>query len=217
MSEGNLFGVALALPVIEARLLEHVQLWVPDYLRDIERQVAVRPDGAPHAVGSLPLFRSFTPTDGRVDKWPENQLPACLFGSPGLDGPPRRDGRGEHEGTFAVGFTVVVSARDDRWTRWLCGIYAAALRLLFIQQGAVQGLPITHVTYTDESYDPLAYSRQRAIMAATVTFAVGVGGLGSARQGPAAPSPTPDGAVPDPGPFPAVEETILEVERSPVD
>lgn len=215
MTDANLFGRAVSLGQIERRLTAHCRLWFPSYLRNAEREEGVKADGVtPHQVGTLPLPKAWEATQGRVDKWPAAQLPAVVFGSPGLDGDGlRRDGRGNHAGAFVFAFSAVTSGRDDRSTRWLCGVYTAALRLLFIQQPDVEGLPVESCAYEDESYDDLPYSRTGALMSGTVSFTLGLGGLGSARSGPMAPLPEPST---DPGPHPVVTETSLEMERRPV-
>ena len=222
MTATDLLGTSLSLPTLERRLTAHCRKWMPQYLRAAEREEEVGPDGGALVVGSLPLPRTWRATSGPVDKWPEDQLPAVIFGSPGLaEGGPRRDGRGLYAGTWAFGFTAVTSGRDDVATRWLCGVYAVALRLMFVQQPAVEGLDVQSCEYQDEGYDPLPFRRTGSLMAGTVTFTIGVGGLASARHG--LPAPT-DGGLPvppadptaDPGPVPTVQTTHHQIERTPV-
>lgn len=212
MSDTNVFGAALSLPTIERGVMAHVRGWFPDYLRDAERREGVRADGVTAlAPGDLPLPRSWRPA-AEVDKWAEDQLPAVIFGSPGLsDSGPRRDGYGKHEGPWVFSLTVVASGRDDQTTRWLCGVYTAALRLLFLQQPAVEGLPVESCTYADEAYDRLPFRRGRSLMAGTVVFELVLRDLGDASAGPLSPAENP---IPDPGPWPDVENTALDLDRS---
>lgn len=212
MTASNVLGPSLSLGRLERAVMAHVRLWLPTYLREAERAEGVQADGVtPLQPGSVPLPRSFRPTDGRVDKWPEDQLPALIFGSPGLaNGGLRRDGRGEYRGTWVVQLTAVASGRDDTTTRWLAGIYCVALRLLLVQQPKVAGLDVDGIAYEDEAYDRLPFSRGRSLMAGSVSFTLGAGAVASARGGVSAPLPSP---TTDPGPPPEVTETDVTIER----
>lgn len=212
MTVENMMGPALSLPTIERRVMAHLRLWFPTYLREAERQELVRSDGvAPLAPGSIPLPRSWEPTQGRVDKWPAAQLPAVIFGSPGLGEPPRRAGGGDYSGDWVFAMTGVASARDAASTRWVTGIYVLALRLLFVQQPLIEGLPVESCKWEDEAYDDLPFSRSGALMAGTATFTLGLGELASSAHGPPAPLENP---IEDPGPWPTVQDTSLTVERN---
>lgn len=210
----SVFGPVLTLPRIKGRVVAHTRLWMPTYLRAIEREEGVRADGVtPLAAGTLPLPKSWTKTNGRVDKWPAAQLPAVIFSSPGLsDSGAHRYGTA-YQGTWAFGLTTVASARDADSTEWLCGLYTAALRLLFIQQPVVGGLPVKGCSYADEAYDELPFSRSGSLMAGTATFELELGDLGDVRLGPLEPAADP---VPRPGDGPEVQTTALDLERSPL-
>lgn len=213
MTAGNVFGPILALPTIERLTMAHVRGWLPDYLRDVEAGVAFEPDGVtPLAPGSLPLPRSWRPTSGAVDKWPADQLPAVIFGSPGLGDPPARRAEG-YEGGFVVTLSAVASGNDEASTRWLVGIYVAALRALLAQQSDVEGLPVEGLALEDEGYDDLPFSRSGSLMVGTVAFTMTLRDLVDPTTGPAAPSGDP--AI-DPGPWPEAETTELILERRPV-
>lgn len=215
MTATNQIGPHLTLSRVKRATLAHVQAWLPTYLRDVERAEGVRADGAtPLVPGSLPLPRSWRVTDGPVHKWPEDQLPAVIFGSPGLDDSgPRRRGDGEHSGRWVVSLTAVVAGRDADVTDWLVGLYTAALRLLMVQQPLVAGLDMEGVTWQDEAYDDLPAQRTRSLKAGTCTFTMQLGGLASSAFGPVAPLPDP---TTDPGPYPTVQDTGMTVERRPL-
>jgi hypothetical protein len=206
----NVFGPFLTLSDVEDAVLAHVRAWIPDYLREVERHLVTRPSGQTLVPGTLPLPKSYERAS-QVDKWPESQLPAVVFSSPGLaDGGLRRDGAGTYEGTWVVALHSVVAGNDDRSTRWLAGAYTAALRLLMTQQAMVEGLDVEAVEYADEAYDQIPHVRARSLMAGTATFELTVRDLASASAGPSAPSGEP---ATDPGPWPEVEETELIVEK----
>lgn len=208
-----MYGVALSLGRIERAVTAHLRRWYPDYLREAERQEAVRADGVTVLEpGDLQLPRSWRPA-AEVDKWPEDQLPAIIFGSPGLaDSGPRRDGQGNHEGPWVFSVTAVASGNDDASTRWLVGVYTLALRLLFMQQPIIEGLSVEGCTYADEAYDALPFRRSRSLMGGTVVYELVLKDLGSASSGPLAPAENP---IPDPGPWPEVENTQLDLDRRP--
>jgi hypothetical protein len=219
----NLYGPVLTLPRIERAVISHVRAWLPAYLSEVQRQEQVQADGVtPLAPNALELPRSWRPTSGPVEKWPEDQLPAVIFGSPGLgDGGTRKDGEGDYSGSWVISLSAVVAGRDYDTVRWATGIYTAALRLLLVQQPRIEGLDVQGARWQDEGYDPLPFEQSRTLMAGTTVFTLELGGLANAAYGPAAPTDDP-GAYPqppsdpaaDPGPFPTVQTTELDIERS---
>jgi hypothetical protein len=221
----NLYGPMLTRSRIHRAVIAHVKLWIPHYLAEVQRQEGVRADGVT-ALGptDLPLPKSWRPTPGEVRKWPEDQLPAVIFGSPGLgSGGTRKDGEGAYSGAWIISLSAVVGGRDLDTTEWLAGMYTAALRLLMVQQPRVQGLDVQGARWEDEGYDPLPADAGRSLAAGTCTFTLELGGLANAAYGPAAPTddpttyPQPPGDPgDDPGPFPTVEEFELDIERSPL-
>lgn len=212
MTVANQVGEALSLGRIERATMAHIRKWLPTYLREAERLEEVQADGVTALeVGSLPLPRSWRPAEGRLDKWPAEQLPAIIFGSPGLGDPPRRTGRGDHEGEWVLSATAVVSGNDDVTTRHLVGIYGVALRLLFAKQPLIEGLPVESIKYADEAYDGLPFSRSGSLMAGTVVFELGLSGLVTSGPGPLEPLEDP---LDDPGPWPDVQTYDLTVDRS---
>lgn len=212
MTTGNLLNASLSLATIERCVMAHTRLWLPTYLADAERAEGVLPDGTTELEpGSLPLPRSYRPTDGRVDKWAEDQLPALIFGSPGVDeGSLRHDGRGRFTARWIFQLTVVYSAKDDTLTRFGTAVYASALLQLFVQQQSIEGLQVEGVTPLDLAFDRLAFSPSRALGAATLAFSLEAGTVADARGGPSEPLVDP---LADPGPWPDVDDVDFDIER----
>lgn len=202
MTASNLFGQSLSLTKIERCVMAHTKLWLPTYLREAERAEQYLPDGSANTVGQLPLPRSYRPTDGRVDKWPEDQLPALIFGTSGVeDGSLRHQGNGEYTARWIYQLTVVHSAKDDVLTRYGVGVYAAALLQLFAQQQKISGLDVEGIVPLDLAYDRLAFSPSRALGSASLLFSLEAGTVADARGGPSEPLVDPES---DPGPAPEV-------------
>ena len=204
-------NASLSLSTIERRLMAHTRLWLPTYLREAERSEMVMPDGSELEPGALPLPCSYRPTDGRVDKWAEDQLPALIFGSPGIDeGTLRHDGRGRFTARWIFQLTIVYSASDDTLTRFGTAVYANALLSLFVQQQAVLGLDVEGIVPLDLAFDRLAWSPSRALGAATLSFSLEAGTVADARGGPSVPLEDP---LEDPGPAPEVTDVDYDIER----
>lgn len=212
MTVANLLRGSLSLATVERCVMAHTRLWLPTYLRDAERAEGVMPDGVTELEpGSLPLPRSYRPTDGRVDKWGEDQLPALIFGSPGVDeGTLRHDGRGRYTARWIFQLTVVYSAKDDTLTRFGTAVYASALLQLFVQQQAIEGLEVEGIVPLDLAFDRLAFSPSRALGAATLAFSLEAGAVADARGGPLEPLDDP---LDDPGAWPEVTDVEHDIER----
>lgn len=209
----NLYGQVLTRSKVERAVIAHVQAWLPAYLSETQRQEETYPDGSPLGVTDLQLPRAWRATNGPVEKWPEDQLPAVVFGSSGLSAPPAMDGRRVYTASWAFALSAVVSGNDYDSTEWLAGIYVAALRLLMVQQPLVAGLEVESLKWEGESYDPLPFEAGRSLAAGTCAFTLEIRDVANASGGPVAP---PDDPGVDPGPWSEVDEVELDIERSPI-
>jgi hypothetical protein len=70
------FGPFVSASDVELALLEHVQLWLADYLAEVDRRYD-------DDVGTLPYPRGWV-ISADVEKMPEDQTPAIVVASPGL-------------------------------------------------------------------------------------------------------------------------------------
>lgn len=214
MTATNQFGVSVGRADIRAWIRGGLALWLPTYLREAEREQG-------YTVGRTALPNTWRVAE-RIDKWPEEMLPAVIIQLPGLIGEPERIGGGIFVATWAVALTGIVRGRSSDDSEAIADVYALALRNLMLQKAAIDDwdataytgptLDVMNVIWADEGYDPLPQrGRSRTLVAATVTFRVSMRGLADEYGGPAEPLPTP---TTDPGPWPLVDETIVTADNT---
>jgi hypothetical protein len=195
---------------VEVAVRDHIRRWARDYLGEIAFRSG-------RARGALPVFRSYLPALD-LDKFTEDQVPACVIASPGtLVQPVKR--RGTYYTTWQVGVGCVVSGQDRDNTFALLPLYAAAVRACMVQHPALGVDFIDGVTWLGERYDELDTNDLRTLAAGSVTFGIDVPSAVDSRGGPTAPSVVPTGGPPvpageqpppaDPGEWGTVQEVII--------
>jgi hypothetical protein len=204
VTAANRFGAGIGMWHVRRWAEAGVRLWLPDYLRDSEREHG-------YTVGRADLPNSWHVAEDRW-KWPEQQLTAIVIQAPGLaaGGEPRREGDGDHSGRWAVALTAVVRGSSEVEREVLASVYELALRKLFLQQATgfseqagYTGPDVSAETaeWADSGIDDLPQrTRSRTLAAATATFRVGMRGLATDTEGPTAPALDP---LADPGPWPS--------------
>lgn len=210
MTAGDQFGPSVGRGMIRRWVLEGLRLWMPDYIRNAERQ-----EGYPAGRAELP--RSF-PVAPDLRKMPEQAIPAVVVQIPGLsDQGAHRMAKGEVGQQWIVALSGLVHGRDAADTEALADVYGLALRLLMLQQVgnfvttpgyAGPPLDVELVTYADEGYDDLPWRRSRTLVAATATFRVDIRGTAQ-MAGPLTPSLDPL----NPEAWPEVTSTELQIDR----
>lgn len=189
----SLFGPLRHGGEIEDAVLASLQLWLPDYLREVERQAGLDAEvlEGPRSIGWAP----------EMTKWPEDQLPSLIVVSPGTSEDPERDGEGVHRARFALNVGVVASAADERDTRRLAQLYGAVVRGCLLQH-RILAEEIQVVAWNGEGYDdiPQAAEMRRTVALGLNRFTVEIGDLVSDTQGPGEPT---DGG--DPGDWPVID------------
>lgn len=192
MSRPSAFGTLVGASDVEEALLAQLQLWIADYLAEVERQHGLAP-------GTWPLPRSWL-ISSDVEKMPEDQLPAVILASPGLTDPPLADGRGIYTARWLVTLGVMVSARGNRLALRLARLYVLALRAIATQQPALSGLAVRRVEWLDERYRRLDSIDDRTVCIAEVDVAVEVADVTTRNAGPLVPilPPTPPDQTPPP-------------------
>jgi hypothetical protein len=186
---GTAFEPIVAASDIERELVDLVQLWMRDYLAEIDRQ-----QGQP--VGSLPMPRSWVTTSD-IEKMPEDQTPALIVSSSGTTDAPSAGGDGRYVGRWRVELSVLVSARGSTLALRLARLYAAAVRALFLQQQGGKTLSLRRIDWMGERYDALPSIDDRTLCIGTVDVAVEIADVTTRHAGPLAPILGPD---PDPDP-----------------
>lgn len=167
---------------VEAAVRDHCQRWSPDYVAEVSEQ-----SGRDRC--DLPAFRSYLPALD-LDKFEEDQVPACVIVAPGTLRQPERRGTLYYV-TWQLSIGCIVSGRDRDNTFELVPLYAAAVRALMVQHQTLGVDWVDGVTWLGERYDELGTDDSRTIAAASVTFGITVPSAVDSRGGPAKPSADP--------------------------
>lgn len=200
MATSQIYGRMLDAYQIEVATIQVLTDFTQYYLREKERQVGREP-------GLIPLPKSITRVNSFSRAMLENQLPSIVVVSPGLAGPPLKDGRGLYRATWQLGIALINSAMDDDSTNEIVKIYSAALRLLMLQQKIdLEGFRGT--TWIDENYDQIQPERSRNLSVGENLFEVEFENVSNGRIGPKTPTGDPLVAPPD---YPVVGEGKADV------
>lgn len=196
----DVYGPLVTAEQIEAGAIAHLEMWMPSYLRELER----RTDRDPN---DLPNIRSYS-TVNEFQKWPEEQLPACIVISPGTRDQPKMEGDGTYRADWVLGVAIVVSTRDQASTNQVAKLYGTAARAAILQHQSLGDLGAEGVLWEAERYDNVQQEQTRTIAAANILFRVTMRGVVNARAGlltpPVDPTEEPD--------FPEVEEASATVQ-----
>ena len=179
----DVFGPLVDGDDVETYCQAAVHRWFPTYLYQQERRKQLEP-------GSLPLLRSIV-RSSEIERFPEEQLPCWMFGTPGLTDPPEADGGGYYSATWQINSGVEVVAAPNRFARQLAQWYALGIRACLIQQQQDPGLDTTlrivRIDWRDERYDVLDSIDDRTVCVGKTEFAVTVAEVLQRGQGPLDP------------------------------
>lgn len=182
--------------VVEDAVQACLQEWVDEYTTEMNRQWESCP--------VLPPIRSWNTRPDPI-KWSEDQLPACVVVSPGVNSEPMVSGDGWYEADFLVGTVIFCAGKTEKETRNRAQAYGAAIRAILLQQRGLGGIS-TGVTWQTEDYTPGPTERGRTFGAVMDEFSFTIAGVVNRRMGPS------EHGVTDTGP--PVETTQLNVHRS---
>lgn len=177
---------------VEATLRE----WMDEYTAEIKDQWG---DACP----VLPPIRSYG-TRSEAQKWVDDQLPAIVVVSPGIEGKPMVSGDGWIEAIYRVGVVVFCSGKTEKETRNRAQGYSAAIRTLLLQKTGLGGIA-TGTSWETEDFTPGPTEKGRTFGAVIVEFTFTIGCTVNRRMGP-----TEHGSS---APGPPVESTELGVHR----
>ncbi len=196
MSDLQVFGPVIIGTDVEDAVSTTLTTWLPAYLRWIERARGL-------TANWLPKQASITVSND-LDHWPEEGLPSVQIVCPGLADRPIRRGR-FYEACWNVSLAAYVSAQDRSSTERLAKYYAAALRVLMIQQSGLGSPPFaTGVSWLGESYDTNLPDRaQRTLGRAVEHFSVQVDSVAQSLGGPVT---VPTDPVPPAADLPTVQD-----------
>ena len=207
-SRETAFGRIVSAHDIEHALCDLVQLWLADYLAEVERQHGLD-------VGYLPLPRSYV-VSSEIEKMPEDQTPAILVASPGLTDPARVAGDGIYSARWRVLVAIHLSARGNALSLRLVRLYVAALRALLLQQQALTGYDVRRFDWTDERYDTLPSIDDRTVCVGLVELAVEIADVTTRHAGPLAPVIPPGQLGPDSPTWPSAEVVEIAISKEPI-
>jgi hypothetical protein len=185
------FGQMLSAVEVEEAIAQCIRVWWRDYLAEAERQ-----RGLP--VERMPTFRSIV-AGGVPERFPEDQLPAVLVTSPGLEpaGGLEVHGDGWFVVRWRIDCTAEISARGNREAVWLARIYAAMLHSLVVQQvlRAPSSPPawLRGVTWRDEDFTVRAPLFERTRCAGRARFIIETADVVNRHLGPRTPQYRPTG------------------------
>jgi hypothetical protein len=205
------FGPIVAASDVELALLAHVQLWLADYLAELDRRYD-------DDVGTLPYPRGWI-ISADVEKMPEDQTPTIVVKSPGIIDPPLASGDGLYAARWEIDVAVVLSARGNRLALRLARRYAAALRVLLVQQQLLDPelvLVVRRIDWLGEHYDVLDSIDDRTTCAAHVSLAVEVADVAQRNAGPMSPVlPPGSGTGPTSPTWPTATSVDVEIDKEP--
>lgn len=216
MTVTNRIGPAISWRDVKAWARVGGQLWLPDYLADSERHHGLIPG---YATRSTPITWTAATTPR---KWAQETPPVIAIIAPGLVGdvPPVKQADKTYSTTWGLRYLAVVHGRDEDDTDLLASIFGLALRQMVNQQAGDWAeqtdytgpdLRVESVVWIDEGYDEIEATRRRTLVAATVTFAIVLRNTATTLGGPDIPSG--QDPAPDPGPFPEITTTELDITR----
>lgn len=209
MTRPSAFGPIVAAVDVEQALVSVAQLWMADYLAEVERQHAL-------VVRSLPYPRAWV-VSSEVEKMPEDQTPAVLVASPGLSEPPLADGSGVFTARWQVNVAVHLTARGNTHALRLARLYASALRALYLQQQQLPTLALRRILWMGERYDTLPSADDRTVCTAVVELAVEVSDVITRHAGPLSPILPPGQTGPDSPTWPEAQTADVAVQKDPLE
>lgn len=176
---------------VEQWVIDIIKKWAETYIDELMFQIGW--EGS-----AIPAPRSYT-TRTRVRHFEEDQLPQVIVVSPGLAGPPKKDGSGAYRAAFSLGVSVIASAKDEPSTKALARFYAAVTRAILIQHASLGG-HAEDLEWRDESYDDIEDDADisRVLAAGSNYFRIEIPQVVTWGAGPKFPSPP----YPDTSPWP---------------
>jgi hypothetical protein len=198
----TVFGDILIASQIEEAAINQLQIWIPTYLREIERQLEI-------AIGSTPTPEHFSNRNS-LDMLAGEKFPKVIVISPGLDGAPLADGSGVYSARWQLGVGSIIAANSEPLANMQSKIYGAACRKIMIDKPSLGGLARA-ITWEDEQYEDLPVPNQNMLLkSAVVYFSVDCQNVSTRWSGPDHPDE-------DPYAYGRVEHIIIDLEKVAID
>jgi hypothetical protein len=198
----TVFKEILVASQIEEAALNQLQMWLPTYLREIERQLEIQ-------VGSTPIPEHFSNRNS-LDMLPGEKFPKIIAISPGLDTSPLADGQGVYSARWQLGVGCMIAANNEPLGNMQSKIYGAACRKIMIDKPSLGGLARA-ITWMDEQYEDLPIPNQNMLLkTAVITFQVDCQNVSTRWSGPDHPDDEPYA-------YGRVEHVIIDLEKVAID
>ena len=184
----TIFGNLITGEIIENDVRNHLQKWLPTYLRQLATD-----RGLPRT--ALPLPKLWMNTTEFDTDFSADNTPAILIICTGISGTPVREGDGTYRAAWTVGVGVLASAGGNdsrRNSSALAKRYAGAIKWAMLQYSSLGSPYVEGVDWEDEGYDDVPSDQQSALASARLVFSVEYRDVIETNAGPGAPDPLPD-------------------------
>lgn len=218
MTDLAIFGPIVDSSDVEARLLAHLQAWMPTQVANVRRQ---KDPGKTRWKKGVSPIRSYTVKHAVAEKWPEDQLPMLLAQSPGMEDEPVQEGDGTLSATYAVLIVAIASGVDQADAKALARLYASAAALSIMQEPSLKAGGEDEFAAGVRMGQALNYpvtrgldaGKERSLMAVSTPYYIEIEDILDVTGGPSEPLIDPDQ---EPGDWPTVKEGggSVEVGRS---
>lgn len=206
MATESIFGTIRSGIELEAAAADTMALWMPTYIRELERQYG-------RTLGLIPPPRMYT-NRNRFEAFPEDQMPLCIVVSSGLVDTPLKEGDGTYRAWFSLGVGFLASAKDEDAATFLSKFYAAAGRAVLLQKPSLGGFA-SGTEWIDETYDDEVITEDERTMKATyLIFRVLLDKLVARYGGPVEPV-APNPATQPGSQWPTAQTVNIDIEVMP--
>lgn len=196
----DLFGHLRHGGLIKGAARRQLDLWLPRHLEEIvERdELGLLEEAGVLAAlegGELPPILSFSAPRNDFDRWPEEQIPACVMVATGTASAPAKYEGGYYRAAYRLGIGVLVSAATPDATDVLADVYAAAVRGAILQRRSL-GTNFMAAYWTADDSTPVPNEDRRSLAVGMNEFSVQIDELVSTELGPAEAEPPIDESAP---------------------
>ena len=207
----SIFGRIVTNSMVEAAVLELVNVWADTGLAEVERQSGV-------TVGLIQRPRAYAAAFD-FDNWQEEQLPAVYAVSPG-PAQLERAGGDRYTAIYPLDVGVFVNDQTEPLVRGAASAYQMAVAMIVAQNGGIGALAATRTEWIGGALR-LPDPDNRTLALATCEFHIVISDVLDGGAGPASPNPaaSPEyGGAPE-APFnawPTVSSTIVAAHARPI-
>lgn len=204
----GIFGPSIDSADIEQAVQAHLRAWMPTEIAEMLRVKDAELERWPNGVLPIRAYRiSHLATP---QKWPEDQLPTVVIGSPGETDRPRIEESGQVVAKFAAIVLCIAAGYDEADAMELARVYSSAARQAMLQHPSL-GNRVSCTDMGPESNAPITKGVEatRHLHGCARPFEIEVEGVLDVFEGPAEPLPDPGDA---PAGWPKVKEGGTHVE-----